>query len=313
MKRLDLRRLITGFPAWAGWLAVGLVAWGLAIGVLGGGFTIRSLSQVLPPPVPVVHTCRAQIAPYSSQPAFAAEFDFIDRTLSHLPVVTQRQRPDQTRPEIFVWDALYGSDGDYDYWTTPVLREYTLEKTEPLVIVRQSTRGSYPNTAAKLNATLSVNFRRKQFPVSCTVAVPGASSGANSGLAAGSIVQIHQCQTQIKPGTRPLFDLEFDYLSQSTLQQRYPYPEENLYVKVTDRFPPHPGQVRQLEARWGSDGDYSFWTTPVLRDVSGGTSPIVIDLEPGVLVRPGSPSLSAQLSSALSASFAGKSYPVKCL
>ena len=294
--------------------ALSSVLWSFAIAGICGFLNLHSLANlpVSPPPAPIVHTCRTQIAPYSDKPTFEAEFDFVDRQFNYLPVVTKRQNPDLNREEIFVWQALYGSDGDYDYWTTPVLREYTLEKTEPLVIVRQSSRASYPSTAAKLNATLTVDFRRKSFPVSCTVTPPKPASVETSALDTVEFAPLYTCRAKVMPGRLPLFDVEFDYLAQSWLQKRYPYPQENIYVKVTDRFKPSAGQTKRLEARWGSDGDYSFWTTPVLRDVVGGTNPLVIAMEPGVLVRSGSPSLVTQLNSAFSIDFAGKSYPVKC-
>ena len=260
-------------------------------------------SQNSPPPAPAVHTCRSQIAPYSEKPAFEIEFDFIDSQFQHLPVVTKRQRSHQTTEEIIVWDALYGTDGDYDYWTTPILREFTIEKNQPLVITRMSSLPRYANTVAKLNATLAVDFRRKTFPVSCT---------ASSQTSIIKIAQVHTCRAKVSPGKLPLFDVEFDYLTEGSLQKRYGYSEQNIYVKATALFESSKGQVRYLEALVGSDGDYTFWTTPVLRDVGGGTSPLVIDMEPGIIVRPGSPSLTTQLNSALSLGLAGKSYPVKC-
>ncbi len=260
-------------------------------------------SQNSPPPAPAVYTCRSQIAPYGKT-AFEVEFDFIDRSIKHLPVVTKRQPPDQTPEEILVWDALYGTDGDYDYWTTPILRELTIEKDQPLVITRMSSRSQYANTAAKLNATLSVDFRRKRFPVSCT-----ENSTASNTVA---MAQVHTCRAKVSPDIRPIFDVEFDILTESSLQKRYGYSEQNIYVKATALLGSSKGQVRYLEAFVGSDGDYTFWTTPVLRDVSGGTSPFVISMEPGIIVRPGSPSITTQLNSAVTLDFAGKSYPVKC-
>lgn len=260
-------------------------------------------SQKSPPPAPAVHTCRSQIALYGKT-AFEVEFDFIDRQFQHLPVVTKRQRPDKTPEEILVWDALYGTDGDYDYWTTPILREFTIEKDQPLVITRMSSRSQYANTAAKLNATLSVDFRRKTFPVSCTENSPASNTVA--------MTQVHICRAKVSPGRLPLFDVEFDLLTESSLQKRYGYSEQNIYVKATALDKSSESQVRHLEAFIGSDGDYTFWTTPVLRDISGGTSPFVISMEPGIIVRPGSPSLTTQLNLAITLDFAGKSYPVKC-
>jgi hypothetical protein len=260
-------------------------------------------SQNSPPPAPAAYTCRSQIAPYGKT-AFEVEFDFIDRSIKHLPVVTKRQRPDRTPEEILVWDALYGTDGDYDYWTTPILREFTIEKDQPLVITRMSGLPRYANTVEKLNATLSVDFRRKTFPVSCTENSPASNTVA--------MTQLHTCRAKISPGRLPLFDVEFDLLTESSLQKRYAYSEQNIYVKATALFKSNEGQVRYLEAFIGSDGDYTFWTTPVLRDISGGTSPFVISMEPGIIVRPGSPSLTTQLNSAFTLDFGRKSYPVKC-
>lgn len=260
-------------------------------------------SQNSPPPAPAVYTCRSQIAPYEKT-AFEVEFDFIDRSIKHLPVVTKRQRPDRTPEEILVWDALYGTDGDYDYWTTPILREFTLEKDQPLVISRMSSRSQYANTAAKLNATISVDFRRKTFPVSCTEN-PQISNPV-------AMAQVHTCRAKVSPGRMPIFDVEFDLLTETSLVKRYGYSVQNIYVKATAVSKSSESKVRYLEANFGSDGDYSFWTTPVLRDVFGGTSPLVISMEPGIIVRPGSPSLTTQLNSAITLDFGRKSYPVKC-
>jgi hypothetical protein len=260
-------------------------------------------SQNSPPPAPAVYICRSQIAPYGKT-AFEVEFDFIDRQFQHLLVATKRQRPDQKPEEIIVWDALYGTDGDYDYWTTPILREFTIEKDQPLVITRKQSLPRYPNTIAKLNATLSVDFRRKTFPVSCTENSPASNTV--------TMAQVHTCRAKVSPSKLPLFDVEFDLLTESSLVKRYGYSAQNIYVKATALFESSKGQVRYLEALVGSDGDYTFWTTPVLRDIAGGISPFVISREPGILVRPGSPSLITQLNSAVTLDFASKSYPVKC-
>jgi hypothetical protein len=260
-------------------------------------------SQNLPPPAPATYTCRSQIAPYGKT-AFEVEFDFIDASIKHLPVVTKRQRPDRTPQEILVWDALYGTDGDYDYWTTPILREFSIEKNQPLVISRMSGRSQYANTAAKLNATISVDFRRKTFPVSCEEN-PQTSNPV-------AMAQVHTCRAKISPGRLPIFDVEFDLLTETSLVKRYGYSVQNIYVKATAVYKSSESKFRYLEANFGSDGDYSFWTTPVLRDVFGGTSPLVISMEPGIIVRQGSPSLTTQLNSAITLDFGRKSYPVKC-
>jgi hypothetical protein len=259
-------------------------------------------SQNSPPPAPATYTCRSQIAPYGKT-AFEVEFDFIDRSIKYLPVVTKRRRPDRTTEEILVWDALYGTDGDYDYWTTPILREFTLEKDQPLVITRMSSLPRYANTVEKLNATLSVDFRRKTFPVSCTENSPASNTVA--------MRQLHTCRAKISSDKSPLFDIEFDILTNNSLGKRYGDSAQNMYVKVTDIVESRKGQVRHLEAYVGDDGDYTFWTTPVLRDISPGNRPLVIEREPGIVVGPES-QIATQLNTAFSVTFRSKSYPIKC-
>ncbi|PZO36556.1 MAG: hypothetical protein DCF19_21275 [Pseudanabaena frigida] len=304
LKGLAFSNLSVGFR----FLAIAMVMVCILIGIgCQPAPVANSQTQVDSAIVTTIYTCRAQVTAYGDKPMFDVEFDFEDRQFPHLPVVTKRRRTNQEQEEIYVWDALYGSDGDYDYWTTPILREYTLEKISPLVVIRESSRTSYANTLAKLNATLSVDFRHKHFPVICT-----ANSISSASSTPPKLVQINICRTQIGQGTQPLLDVEFDYLTETSLQKRYPYEKQNIYVKTTTLLKQNEGQVRQFEALVGSDGDYSFWTTPVLRDIYGGTSPLVIDREPGVVGIRDRLSLVSQLNKALSVNFGQRTYPVTC-
>jgi hypothetical protein len=65
----------------------------------------------------------------------------------------------------------------------------------------------------------------------------------------------------------------------------FPYQEgaqsaiQNLYITVTKV---RGGESQIWDALYSTDGDYSYWTTPVLRDVSVGTAPLVIIRENGL-------------------------------
>jgi hypothetical protein len=59
------------------------------------------------------------------------EFDFVDADSENLPVVIKPNGKNEDGKKVKILDALYGTDGYYAYWTTPVIRDYTLEKTHP--------------------------------------------------------------------------------------------------------------------------------------------------------------------------------------
>lgn len=266
--------------------------------------TTTSPANPLPASTAPVYTCRSQISIYSERPVFDAEFDFANRQFKHLPVTIKRLGESQEKAEIKVWDALYGTDGDYDYWTTPILRDFSLEKTSPLVISRASSR-DISETAEKLQATLSASFGKKNFPVTCslkTVSNQHYSTNTTSDQKQ-NFDEFYTCRSQVSPVSKPLLDVEFDYLINDSIQNIY------VQVKLLGKNTAH---VQLLEAFFGSDGDYSFWTTPVLRDVSGGTFPLVLDMEPGIIGLTDNRSRPQQLNAALSVSFMHKDYPVKC-
>lgn len=270
--------------------------------------TLASPANPQPAQTSKVHTCHTQIAIYSEKPVFDVEFDFEDRQFQHLPIAIKRHGESQEKEELKVWDALYGTDGDYDYWTTPILRDYSLEKTNPLVISRASSIRRFNSTAEKLTATLSANYRNKNFPITCslkTVSNQNSSTTNPVSYRKPTLDEVYTCRVQVSPGSKPLFDVEFDYLTNAYIQ--------NIYVQVKLLFGKNADNVRYLEAFFGSDGDYSFWTTPVLRDISGGTFTLVIDMEPGIIGVPDNRSRPQQLNEALSINFARKTYPVKCL
>lgn len=60
-----------------------------------------------------------------------------------------------------IWDALYSTDGDANYWTTPVLRDVATG-TDPLVVVQ-------PNELTPSHERLKANFYSVTYPVECTV------------------------------------------------------------------------------------------------------------------------------------------------
>ncbi len=253
-----------------------------------------------------VHTCRTQIGIYSEKPVFDVEFDFEDKQIKHLSIAIKRHGESQEREELKVWDALYGTDGDYDYWTTPILRDYSLEKTNPLVISRASSLRRFNSTAEKLQVTLAASYRNKNFPVTCSLkTLSNQNSSTNNAVSyqARNIDEFYTCRAEVSPGSKPLFDVEFDYLTNAYIQ--------NIYVQVKI-LGEKASNVQLLEAFFGSDGDYSFWTTSVLRDISGGTFPLVIDMEPGIIGVPDNRSRPQQLNEALSVNFMRKTYPVKC-
>ena len=226
-----------------------------------------------------VHTCRTQIGIYSEKPVFDVEFDFEDKQFKHLPIAIKRHGESQEREELKVWDALYGTDGDYNYWTTPILRDYSLEKTNPLVISRASSRKQFSSTAEKLKTTLVANYRNRDFPINCALKTVfnQKDSSTNNAVSYQARILMNFILVVQKSHQAPnlCFDVEFDYLTNAYIQ--------NIYVQVKLLFGKNADNVRYLEAFFGSDGDYSFWTTPVLRDISGGTFPLVIDMEPGII------------------------------
>jgi hypothetical protein len=86
----------------------------------------------------------------------------------------------------------------------------------------------------------------------------------------------------------------------------FPYQEDdqaavqNLYISITKV---RGGETRLWDALYSSDGDYNYWTTPVLRDVNVGTSALLISQENGR--NPG--------QERLVANFSGENYPVQCV
>jgi hypothetical protein len=264
-----------------------------------------------------IHTCRSEVAIYNERPVFNVEFDFEDSQFQHLPVAIKHHEENRDNPKFKIWDALYGKEDNEDYWTTPILREYSLEKTDPLTISRVSSRTHrYNSTAEKLNATLSVIFRRKKFLVTCTLKTSEIKSSQISRIPQShkpTIAEFYTCRAQVLSGSKPLFDVEFDYLTYISIQNLYPEIEEPLYVKIKRHFSKSTGYIQYLEAFIGDDGDYSFWTTPVIRDVAGGRFPIVIEREPGIIGVPNNEDIrEQQLNTALSINFARKTYSVKC-
>ncbi len=264
-----------------------------------------------------IHTCRSEVAIYNEKPVFDVEFDFEDSQFQHLPVAIKHHEENRDDLKFKIWDALYGNEDNKDYWTTPILREYSLEKTDPLTISRVSSRAHrYSSTAEKLNATLSVSFRRREFPVNCTLKTELSENSQTSRIAQSrkpTISEVYTCRAQILSGSEPLFDVEFDYLTYISIQNLYPEIEEPLYVKIKRHLGKSTGYIQYLEAFVGDDGDYSFWTTPVIRDVAGGRFPVVIDREPGIIGLPNNEGVRVQqLNVSLSVNFARKTYPVKC-
>jgi hypothetical protein len=60
-----------------------------------------------------------------------------------------------------IWDALYSTDADFNYWATPLLRDIAIG-TSPLIIVQES--GISPG-----HERLKADFYNKTYPVECTV------------------------------------------------------------------------------------------------------------------------------------------------
>jgi hypothetical protein len=110
---------------------------------------------------------------------------------------------------------------------------------------------------------------------------------------------------------QPVFDVEFNHFYGISVQQRYYASSPNLYVKMKERFGEKTGNIRILETTFGTNGDDNFWTTPVIRDVAGGTMAITISLVPGIIPRPDR-TIAQQLSDGFSVDFLGKTFPVKC-
>jgi hypothetical protein len=60
-------------------------------------------------------------------------------------------------------------------------------------------------------------------------------------------------------------------------------PIQNLYLQVTDS---RTKQAQLWDAVFSSDGDYSYWATPLLRNVGVGISPLVVVLTPSRATTP---------------------------
>jgi len=60
-----------------------------------------------------------------------------------------------------IWDALYSTDADNNYWTTPVLREVATG-ISPFIIVQE-------NGISPEHERLEADFYGKSYPVECTV------------------------------------------------------------------------------------------------------------------------------------------------
>jgi hypothetical protein len=96
------------------------------------------------------------------------------------------------------------------------------------------------------------------------------------------------CKAELSISPTFKTSIEFPYFSPGRI--------EHLYIKFSNP------SSKNWDAIYSAGTDAGYWTTPVLRDISRGTSPLVIDLEPGA-----QPPVAG-----LGASFDGKNYPVKC-
>ncbi len=103
-----------------------------------------------------------------------------------------------------------------------------------------------------------------------------------------------------------------DYLYQSTslgsttqkINIKFLYHEgditlENLYVNITKSGS---DKAQIWDALYSTDADSNFWTTPVLRDIATGLSPLIIVQGNGL----------SPASERLEAKFYDKFYPVEC-
>jgi hypothetical protein len=93
-------------------------------------------------------------------------------------------------------------------------------------------------------------------------------------------------------GTTEKIDIEFPYTENHGSLR-------NLYVSITQTS----GNLGTWDALFSTDGESSLWTTPVLRDIAVGTSPLIIILNPGIRTPD---------TDRFEAEFYHQTYPVKC-
>jgi hypothetical protein len=81
----------------------------------------------------------------------------------------------------------------------------------------------------------------------------------------------YNCSAKDLGFTRDKIDIEFSY---PDLRE----PLRNLYVTTTQTLS---GKQGTWDALFSTDGESSFWTTPVLREIAIGTAPLTIILNAG--------------------------------
>jgi hypothetical protein len=102
-------------------------------------------------------TCKAENVGYADK--INIEFPYQEAAQSaiqNLYITVTKVRSGESQ----IWDALYSNDGDYNYWTTPVLRGVNVG-TAPLVIIQENGRSP--------DHERLVAYFGEDYPIQCTV------------------------------------------------------------------------------------------------------------------------------------------------
>ena len=124
------------------------------------------------------------------------------------------------------------------------------------------------------------------FATACLIIFFGFCGGASA--TSGDYI----CKAENLGPTIEKINVEFSYHEDDRIVQ-------NLYVNIAK---PAVGEPQIWDALYSTDADNNFWTTPVLRDIATGLSPLIIVQENGT--SPGYERLEAD--------FYNETYPVEC-